>query len=169
MPKEESHFWSNFVFGIIVLILLVGISVMIYYSVNHNSNTPTTGGADSSCKTNTDCPGLICGSDGKCVISIGGNCVANPNSCITGSSCIDGLCTNNQLRVVNFDQSQILLAQSIALSYTVDKLSEPKNLALKSIQKSNNKQKIYENNQYPGVVPMPNQYSFQPQNINTFK
>lgn len=166
MPKQkENYIGSKIIIGIVVIFFMMIIIYIIYYSIYHNSNTPTTGSVDSTCTTNTDCPGLICGNGGKCVISIGGNCVANPNSCIDGSSCIDGVCSNNQLTAVKLDESQILLAQNIALSYSVDKLAYPKNLALKSIQKSN----LTENNQFNSPnIPISNQYSFQPRNKNNY-
>jgi hypothetical protein len=118
---------------VILTILALIIVVIIYASTNTKNSNNTNNSIGSICSSNTDCPGLTC-NNGLCKIPIGGNCVANPNSCSSGSSCIDSVCQSNELRVVQVSAPQPVMLQNIP--YSLNKLAYPKNFMPKVKLKS---------------------------------
>ena len=120
------------------IVVLVALIISVIYMLTLESNTPSiaTGSIGSKCSITSDCPGLTC-SNGLCAIPIGGNCSNNVNSCTSGSSCINSECKSNEIKVVQVAYPQPSMIQSIAPTYTTDKLAVSKNLALKALSKSN--------------------------------
>ncbi len=95
---------SKIVLGIIIIAIIVGIVLLLVFTINNDDENPDVmkaKGLYGVCKTNFDCNwGFVCElrdhpSDGICVIAPGGACYNNKDAaCYSGYVCDsqDGVC-----------------------------------------------------------------------------
>lgn len=79
---------SFFVIAASVLLIIAAV-LLIILAQDEGS------GIGKPCTVTNECSsGFIC-DNGKCKIPIGGACTDNPSSCVTGSSCVNGVCISD--------------------------------------------------------------------------
>jgi hypothetical protein len=77
-------------FVIAASILLIVCAVLLFILTQDEGS-----GLGKACTITSECAsGFIC-DNGSCKIPIGGSCIETPNACVTGSSCVNGVCISN--------------------------------------------------------------------------
>jgi hypothetical protein len=77
-------------FVIAASILLIVAAVLLIILAQEDGS-----GLGKPCTETSGCSsGFIC-DNGKCKIPVGGSCIDNPTSCVTGTTCVNGVCVPN--------------------------------------------------------------------------